>query len=302
MSAFRRHIKRWLGPRLSNARFLFGAPLAYKPGHFYSPICDPKDLARHYRDPDGMAGRVDLPGIDLREPEQRALWEDWKPYLLEFPFAAQPKNGLRFHYANSSFGPGDATVLYCMLRHFKPRRLIEVGSGFSSVCALDTIDRYLGDVTCTFIDPHPGLLLSLLEPADRSRIRIIGSEIQDVALETFDTLDAGDLLFIDSTHVAKTGSDVVHELFAILPRLKPGVIVHLHDIHYPFEYPKAWVVDLNYSWNEVYAIRAFLSYNSAFEVLFFNDYFGRFHGDLLDREAPDMALNYGSGLWLRRRA
>jgi predicted O-methyltransferase YrrM len=292
-----------LGQRLNTIRHILGARLAFKPGHFYSPICHPADLAAHYTDPAKTEGRVDLPGIDLNEAGQRALWQQWRSLLAEFPYqhpGQQP--GLRYRTDNPAYGIGDATILYAMLRHFQPKRMIEVGSGFSSACALDTNERYLGNaVQMSFIEPYPDLLKSMLKPGDLERITIIPSKIQDVPLTTFDHLDAGDILFIDSTHIVKTGSDVVHELFHVLPRLKPGVVVHFHDVHYPFEYPAEWVVDRNYSWNEVYALRAFLMHNSAFEILFFNDAFCRLSRDLVHRDSPGMLANPGGGLWLRRK-
>ena len=290
-----------LGQRLNNLRHVLGARLAFRPGHFYSPICSPDDLARHYTDPRTTDGRVDIPGIDLNEAGQRALWSQWAQFLAEFPFTPDAQPSFRYRSDNRNFAVGDATVLYCMLRHLKPKRMIEVGSGFSSACALDTIERYLGNtVTNSFIEPYPDLLKSMLKPGDLERITIIPSPIQDVAIDTFEALASGDILFIDSTHIVKTGSDVVHELFQILPRLKPGVVVHFHDVHYPFEYPSEWVMERNYSWNEVYALRAFLMYNSAFEVMFFNDAFARLSSDLVARDAPAMLTNPGGGLWLRR--
>ena len=292
-----------VGPRLLNLRFLFGSHLAYRPGHFYSPICNADDLAQHYRDPQTHSQAVDLPGIVLNESAQRHLWDQWRPFLAEMPFEATPQPGHRYNFDNRNFGPGDATVLYCMLRYFNPKHLVEIGSGYSSACALDTIDLNLSTgVQCTFIDPFPELLLSLLKPSDLSHLQIINKPVQETDIEMFDVLDENDILFIDSSHVAKTGSDVNFELFEILPRLKKGVIVHIHDIPYPFEYPREWVIERNYSWNEVYAVRAFLMYNNSFEVLFFNDQFGRLYGDLVAREAPAMSANYGSGLWLVRRS
>jgi hypothetical protein len=144
-------------------------------------------------------------------------------------------------------------------------------------------------------------LLRLLNPFDSPRVQIINKPVQTIDIELFDVLDENDILFIDSTHVAKTGSDVNFELFEILPRLRRGVIVHIHDIHYPFEYPREWVIERNYSWNEVYVVRAFLMYNNSFEVLFFNDQFGQLCSDRVARDAPAMSKNYGSGLWLIRR-
>jgi hypothetical protein len=118
---------------------------------------------------------------------------------------------------------------------------------------------------------------------------------------TFDDLSAGDILFIDSTHIVKTGSDVCCELFEILPRLPAGVLVHFHDIFWPFEYGEDWVLNENRSWNEIYALRAFLTYNSQFEIIFFNDFFRQFRRDLIAQTYPKFLNNTGGAIWLRRR-
>ena len=288
--------------RLRNLRHVFGAPLAVRPGHFYSPICDPAEIKRYYHDPrQNFPETID--GINLNGAVQRELWESWSQYIRAFPFPAN-RGDFRYYSNNNHFGVGDATTLYCMLRHFRPKRLIEIGSGFSSACALDTIEHYLGnDVACTFIEPNPKLLYSRLNPSDLNRHTIIASPIQEVPLDTFDRLESGDFLFIDSTHVMKTASDVTFELFNILPRLKAGVFVHFHDIFYPFEYPR-WFVDANYSWNEIYALRAFLTDNAKFEIVFFNDFFAWFAKDVVMRDAPRMlgndGGNAGGSLWLRK--
>jgi Methyltransferase domain len=286
-------------PLFNLRNMMSGARLAVSPGHFYSPICSPSDLARYYRDPSSVL-ETTIYGIDLNEPGQRDLWDSWRVYLREFPFP-DSKAAFRYYCQNPAFAVGDATILYCMLRHFKPRHFIEIGSGFSSACTLDTIEHYLDDdVGCTFIEPFPNLLRSLINSDDESGHRIIPKQVQDVPLTTFDQLEAGDILFIDSTHILKTGSDVGFELFNVLPRLKSGVIVHFHDIFFPFEYPRQWVIERNYSWNEIYAVRAFLMNNAEYQILFFNDYFARFARKLVERDAPRMLENPGGGLWIRR--
>jgi hypothetical protein len=298
----RQKLKAILPTPLLNLRFVFSAaPLAYRPGHFYSAICDPTILERYYRDPrTSRTPQEAIRGIDFNEQEQRGLWEAWTSYLRAFPFP-ETKRDFRYFYQNAAFAVGDAMILHCVLRHFKPRRIIEIGSGFSSACTLDTIEHHLGDdVRCTFVDPHPELLYGIMTQRDRSRHAVIPKQVQDVPLETFDQLEPNDILFIDSTHVLKTGSDVAFELFEVLPRLKKGVIIHIHDMFYPFEYPREWVIDSNRSWNEVYAVRALLMNNPDFRILFFNDYFGRFADDLIKRDAPRMLENIGGSLWIQR--
>lgn len=298
----RKLLRQLLGPRLLNLRFLFAAPLAYPPGHFYSPICDPAELHRRYRDPRTTPPPPELPGIDLAHDSQVTLWESWKPLLADVNRFLANDPSRRYQVPSSSYDLGDATIYVCMLRHLCPERLIEVGSGSSSALALDTFDRFfISRPRVTFIEPYPTLLKSLLKPKDRASVKIIASGVQEVAPNLFDDLQRNDLLFIDSTHIVKTGSDVVFELFEVLPRLRSGVVVHFHDAFYPFEYPREWVIDRNYSWNELYALRAFLTGNRDWEILFFNDYFARAERARVERDAPQILGNPGGGLWLRRR-
>jgi len=130
-------------------------------------------------------------------------------------------------------------------------------------------------------------------------MRIIGDTVQSVPLDTFKKLQAGDILFVDSTHVSKTGSDVNHILFEILPVLNPGVIIHFHDIFYPFEYPKEWVLR-GYNWNEDYILRAFLMYNNAYEIKLFPDYLHRHHKEVF-AELPLTYKNTGGSFWLEKK-
>jgi hypothetical protein len=182
----------------------------------------------------------------------------------------------------------------------RPRRIIEVGSGFSSACALDTLDEIaLADTTMTCIEPYPAALLKRMRPADRARVTIIESNVQDVATDVFATLEQNDILFIDSTHVLKTGSDVHYEFFSILPALKPGVMVHFHDVRWPFEYPQPFIFERNFSWNEAYGLRALLMYSTRFAVFFYSSLFASAHATLARETFADFMINPGSSIWLR---
>ncbi len=269
------------------------------PGHFYSPIPDPEEVRRDEARIFGAPPRQ-LPGIDLHEAEQMQLLEDLAAYYDSMPFRAGKTAGLRFHFENPAYSYSDAILLHCMIRHAKPRRIIEVGSGYSSCATLDTSELFFdGRIEATFIEPYPALLESLLKEGDRARIRIIPARLQDVAIETFEALERDDILFIDSTHVGKTGSDVNCLLFEILPRLAAGVYVHVHDIFYPFEYPKEWIYR-GRAWNEAYLMRAFLQYNGAFRIVLMNTFMQHFHEDFFSRRMPLCLKNPGGSLWLRR--
>lgn len=274
-------------------------PLFVPPGHFYSPVTDPEALQR---DSARIFGAQAAPaGVDLRPAAQLAYAGRLAEHYPALPFAAEARPGLRYRYDNPAFSYGDAIALAGTLLVHRPANVIEVGSGFSSAVTLDIVRGALGDCArCLFIDPYPDRLEGLLLPGDREAIEILPQPVQEVAPEVFDRLGAGDILFIDSTHVVKTGSDVVHHLTRVLPRLRPGVLVHFHDIFHPFEYPPQWAVAENRAWNEIYALHAFLQGHAGWEIVFFNDWFARAHRDFLERRMPLFLANPGGSLWLRK--
>lgn len=268
------------------------------PGHFYSPIVDPAKLGGYLTNDQNISN---IEGIDLNAFGQLENWISFLKFLPSTPFPIERNDNFRYFFNNYSFGIGDASIFSAMLRLYKPKKIIEVGSGHSSACALDTVEHFLDNSTqITFIEPYPELLNSLLSPKDRASVAILESGVQDVDIDLFRRLDKDDFLFIDSTHVLKTGSDVCHEIFNILPILKPGVIVHFHDIFWPFEYPKPWIADEKRSWNEIYALRAFLMNNNTFKIEFFNDYFVKNFIDEVKSGYPQMLKNSGGSLWLRK--
>lgn len=283
---------RWRG-RLSAAGL-------YKPGHFYSPVPSRRDVEDYFcRQP--HLPPLSLPGIDLRPEAQRELFLAFAPYDSELPFPQNRQPGWRYYYENDFFSYGDAIILYCFLRHFCPRHIIEVGSGFSSALMLDTAEHFLTPPPLfTFIEPYPQRLLQLIRPTDRQHTNIINKRLQDVPLEVFLQLQSGDLLFIDSSHVLKCGSDVQYLLFDVLPNLAAGVFVHFHDVFYPFEYPAHWLREGRF-WNEDYFLRAFLYGNSLWEIVFFNTYFGLAFPGLIAKHMPLCQRNIGGSLYLRRR-
>jgi Methyltransferase domain len=275
--------------------YKLAAPL----GHYHSPIPEQDEVLANEHIIWGPAPRT-LPGIDLNEEGQLALLREFKQYYNALPFEENPKNGLRYYLNNLWFGHGDAIALYGMMRHFKPKRIIEIGSGFSSAVILDTNDLFLdGSVSGTFIEPHPERLLSLFTERDRQQQTLLAAPVQDVDLGLFQELGANDILFVDSSHVSKVHSDVNWILFEILPRLADNVLIQFHDVFYPFEYPKEWVT-LGVAWNEDYLLRAFLQYNHAFRIEWFNAFLGCFHQDLLQSEMPLCHKNPGGSIWLKK--
>jgi predicted O-methyltransferase YrrM len=269
--------------------------------HHYSPLVDVGYVKRHSARL--FNTQVELgPSIDLNAAVQDEMLASVAAAYKDFDWPEEPVADRRYYLNNRLFIYGDAVVLYGLLRRFRPRRVIEVGSGFSSALMLDTVDRHPElETEFTFIEPFSARLQTLLRDTQRARYRVVDALAQDVPLEEFSNLAAGDMLFIDSSHVAKTGSDVNFIVFEVLPILQPGVIVHVHDILWPFEYPQEWVVKLRWSWNEAYLLRAFLQFNTAFEILLFNSYVGERRRSFLEQHMP-LALKYpGASLWLRRR-
>lgn len=268
-------------------------------GHFYSPIVSIEEAKQ---DENRIYGEVprELPGINMNEQGQLSLLEKFEPIYSSIAFPAERTGSHRYHFENPSYSYSDAIFLHCMLRHFQPARVIEVGSGYSSCLMLDTNERYLNAQTrFTFIEPYPALLQSLVRPTDLEENVLIPSRIQDVPIETFKDLEAGDFLFFDSTHVSKTGSDVNFLVFELLPILKSGVHIHIHDIFYPFEYPKEWVYG-GRSWNEAYVLRAFLQFNSSFTIELMNSFLEIFHKKRFEDHMPLCLNNGGGSIWLQK--
>jgi hypothetical protein len=269
-------------------------------GHFYSPVASRAAMAADWP----RLTRPHLPAeVDLRELDHAQLFRRLAAYFGTIPFSETKSPGHRYHYGNGSYGYGDALIYWSMLNHLRPGRIVEVGSGHSSALALDTIDRLGLPTIATFIDPYPAVAEAQTAPL-RPPHRILASRVQDVDLSLFEGLQANDLLFIDSSHTVKTGSDVHFEITEILPRLAPGVVVHFHDVFFPFEYTKRWTVEQNYGWNETYFLHAFLMFNHAYRIEFFNHAVATRQAAMVRTVAPAQAerflRNPGGGLWLRR--
>jgi predicted O-methyltransferase YrrM len=271
---------------------------AYPAGHYYSPIPSSGDVQAYIDSRPAPA--TGLPGINLNREGQSRLLAEYAAFYADLPFPETPNGVQRYHYENGWFNYPDAIFLHCFLRKHQPGRIVEVGSGFSSAVMLDTVDGgAAGRPSMTFIEPNPERLHALLRDADRSRVRIIESGIQTVPLDVTLSLEKGDLLFIDSSHVLKCASDLQFLLFEILPHIKPGVHVHFHDIFYPFEYPAKWLLEGRY-WNEAYMLRAFLTHNTAWNIEFFNSYVQLVCADVLRDRMPLCLRDLGSSLYLQR--
>ncbi len=269
-------------------------------GHFYSPVVNTTelldDLQRVYSD-------RSLSSVDLNAEVQIDTFEAISKFFEFLPFTDEKSDRFRYRYDNTSYGFGDACIYWGIIGHFRPQHIVEVGSGFTSALVLDAIESFRLSTSCTFIDPYPALALALLGTIDPKHL-VIESRVQDIDLNLISRLGTNDILFIDSSHIVKTGSDVHFELTEMLPRLNSGTIIHFHDVFYPFEYPQKWTLNDNKSWNELYYLHTFLMYNGAFEIIYFNDYFAKIQrptmASLPIRTVDRILLNPGGGLWLRK--
>jgi predicted O-methyltransferase YrrM len=268
------------------------------PGHFYSPIPAIVDLKMN--EEEVFAFPPAIRGVELNEEKQLDLLRHFALLYPDQPFTPEAVPGRRYFFENPNYAYNDAIVLYCMMRHVRPRRIVEIGSGYSSCAMLDVNELFFeNSIACTFIEPYPQLLRDLIKDSDHQRIRILAQKVQAADIEVFRELTASDILFIDSSHVVKTGSDVNYILFKILPLLREGVYIHFHDIFYPFEYPPEWVYE-GRAWNEAYVLRAFMQYNRAFEIQFFNSYLIEKHRDVFAAAMPLCLKGIGANLWLKK--
>lgn len=266
------------------------------PVHFFQPIPDMRTLGDEL-----WTKMSELPGIDLNEAGQLRLLRDAFPrFRQEYEqLPLVPTEPGRFYLNNGAFEGTDALALYCMIRHFRPSLILEVGSGFSSLLAAEAALKN-GQTKLVCIEPYPSEFLKAGFPGLTS---LITEKVQEVELSVFEQLGPNDVLFIDSSHVVKIGGDVNYLFLEVLPRLKPGVVVHVHDIFLPGEYHRGWILDNGWFWTEQYLLQAFLAFNSAFEILLANSYLGRKHIEELRRTFPSAPGHHAGGsFWMRRKS
>lgn len=265
------------------------------PVYFSQPIPDTRTLTGDLWDK-----KPEVVGIDWNETVQarflRNIFPAYRDVYNHFPM--EPTDcPYEFHLKNGSFEGTDAMVLYCMVRHFRPNLIIEIGSGFSTrVSAKAALQN--GNTRLISIEPYPD---SVVAEGFPGLTTLIQNNVQEMGLEFFAQLNAGDMLFIDSTHVVKVGGDVNFLLLEVLPRLKPGVLVHLHDIFLPQESPKRWMLEDHLFYTEQYLLQAFLTYNSEFEILFANNYMGLKYPEEMKGMFPNSQWIGGGSFWMRRK-
>jgi predicted O-methyltransferase YrrM len=265
------------------------------PAHFYQPIPDTQSL------PETLWTQPSkLIGVDFNEAMQLDLLRRHFPKFRDEyrQFSTEPTGTEnRFHLGNQLFDDVDALVAYCMVRHFQPRLVIEVGSGFSSLILGEAVAKKAGS-SLICVEPFPREFLRKGFPGLQL---LMEKKVQEIELDFFSKLKSGDILFIDSSHTVKIGGDVNYLFLEVLPRLKPGVIVHVHDIFLPFEYRRDWVLDEFRFWTEQYLLQAFLMFNSEFEVLMANNYLSHYYQQDVKAAFPHLSNWGGGSLWMRRR-
>ncbi|SEA83507.1 hypothetical protein SAMN05216349_13416 [Oribacterium sp. KHPX15] len=308
-------VKKQGGKRVLIANILNYLPMDYNlnvedtlwcyPGHFYSLYPSLRDIREKYdKSAKNEKSGLDQDGIDLKPEKQLVLLDKMNKMFDDAPkwldLKEQSRKRYRYKKGNTAFGLSDALVLHFILRLYAPNRIIEVGSGFSSAATLDTNEYYMNNaMEVEFIEPYPQLLYSLIKKGDNERVKIYPQKLQEIPLDIFRELKKGDILFIDSTHVSKFGSDVNYLFFHILPCLEKGVLVHFHDIFYPWEYPEQWLEKR--AWNELYMLRAFLQGNKEWEPLFFNHYLATAYKDKYHEEWQKIDDLGGGSFWMRKK-
>lgn len=269
------------------------------PGHYYSPIPDLKYIKKN-RQTIFTPGITRVPGIDMDIGHQIHMIKEFAAFTPEMPFNTKTQTSLRYYFGNVFFNYGSAVVLYALMRYFRPKQIIEIGSGFSSAVMLDVNDLFFDqNINLIFVDPFPERLMTLMTDKDKKKHTVIDQIVQRCPTEMFERLSENDILFIDSSHVAKTGSDVVFILTYILPLVRKGVIIHFHDIFWPFEYPENWVLS-GKAWNEAYVIKSFLQFNNAFKIELFNSYLAIHQPDLMKQHLPLFMKDPGSSLYIKK--
>lgn len=273
------------------------------PNHFYEPIPDTRRLNDEL-----WSKHSELVGIEISEKEQiHLLSEFMAKFKDEYEAFPKYKTPIPYQYYinNGSFESVDGEILYCMVRNFKPRKIFEIGSGSSTYLSTQAIlinREENKDYECelTAIDPYPN---SVLKAGFPGLSKLIPENIQNVPISQFNELKENDILFIDSSHILKIGSDVQYEYLQILPRLNKGVLIHAHDIFLPSEYPREWVCKQYRFYTEQYLLQAFLSFNSAFEILWMGNYMHLKHPGKLEKafSSYDRSKVWPGSFWMRKK-
>lgn len=271
---------------------------------YYSPLPDLDRLDEAVWD------RVSpMHGVHL-DAEAHITWAETElaPFVREFTAPAQAgPDPLEFFLENAHYERGDAEIAYAMVRRLRPRRIVELGSGFSTQVLARAAARNIAEGDpCELVayNPYPSERMHAVLAAGVEGLAAHHEvEAQKLPLETFTALEPGDVLFIDTSHVVKLGGEVVHLFLEVLPLLARGVVVHIHDIALPYEYDRRYVVDLDMPWAEQYLLQALLMGNRDWEIVWGAQAVAGAHADRLGRLVPGLhERSYPSAFWMRRSA
>lgn len=236
----------------------------------------------------------ELHEINMNDKTQEKIMDILVENIPSFKKLLQKKD-IHYKLNNGYYDYEDALILNSMIRLCKPKRIIEIGSGYSSLMSYDTNKEFFHDsISIECIEPYPERLIENLNKEELEKIKIYKQFVQDVDISFFEKLEPNDILFIDSSHVAKAGGDVLYEYFDILPRLKPGVMIHIHDIFSGFQYPLTWIKE-GRCYNEAYIVRALLTKNNNYEIVYFSD---MMHEKLEKKVGEEICG--GACLWLKK--
>jgi hypothetical protein len=263
---------------------------------FYSPLPDRDKLADNF-----WTTPSPLTGVALNTECALSLLRELSRYLPEFQRVLIDEKGFRLD--NGTYEAGDAETLYGLVRHVKPTRVVELGSGTSShvIAAALGENRAEGrSAEYRVFDPYPW---EATELGPVESVDVVPLAATDIPVDAFDHLGAGDILFVDTTHTVKTGGDVPHLILDVVPSLAPGVLIHFHDIFLPYQYPRDWVVDMRLAWAEQYLLQAFLAFNPGFEVMLPLHALTRSEPDTVHQLIPSFGPDVSpAAFWIRRSA
>jgi hypothetical protein len=238
-----------------------------KPGHFYSVI---PNITKDYNNND-----TKFLNLDFNEESHKIILNEINDYLINFDEefghtnVSERQNNLQYSILNDAFAWMDARLLHYFLQKNKPKKIIEIGSGNSTLLTYNTKQMFNLDVDIICIEPYPSDYLEKLH--NMGKITLIKNYLENIDLNIFTTLTENDILFIDSSHVLKLDSDVMFYFTKIFPLLNKNVLIHIHDIFFPYDYPLSWLKEGRF-WNEQYFLYVFLQYNNKFKIKFCNSY------------------------------
>ena len=266
---------------------------------YYQPLVNPK---KHLKK--SLRNDRKLPAIDLNIQEQLNILSEFNfnSELLKFPLTKEKDTTeIEFYYNNGGYVSGDAEYLYNMLRHFKPRKIIEIGSGNSTLMAKNAIDKNKSE------DENYNCLHICVEPyempwLETKNVKVKREKVEDIDVEFFKQLERNDILFIDSSHIIRPQGDVLFEYLEILPVLKSGVIIHIHDIFTPKDYLDEWVYK-HILWNEQYLLEAFLSFNDKFKIIGATNFLSHHYREEFSAKCPVFSTQPGrepGAFWIKR--